>query len=263
MTGTKRAAGLGRAGLALAALWLLLMGGTASAQLTARANHDHIKIDLTYHGSTVSVRGTSEPGVDLVVKISSPHAGETLKMKKRAGGLLWMNAGDLDLGNVPGLYLLASTRRAEDILSQEELDRYAIGYGALERLAEAKGLGPGEDKSEWFREFLKLKESSRMYSSAVGDFSVTPEDGKERYYVLFDWPHRAPSGDYSVTVYAVRDGKVVEKAETGLLVEEVGVVKALDTMARRHGALYGAAAIFIALGAGLGVGMIFKRGGGR
>ena len=46
--------------------------GTAQAMLTAKANHDHITIDFFYHGSTVSVRGISDPGVDLVVKITSP-----------------------------------------------------------------------------------------------------------------------------------------------------------------------------------------------
>ncbi len=39
-----------------------ILNGTAFAKLTITANHDHIKIDFFYHGSTVSIRGVSEPG---------------------------------------------------------------------------------------------------------------------------------------------------------------------------------------------------------
>jgi len=39
-------------------------------------------------------------------------------------------------------------------------------------------------------------------------------------------------------------------------------VKALSGMAKNNGALYGIISILIALGAGFGVGMIFRKGGG-
>jgi len=55
--------------------------GEASAMLTARANHDHITVDFFYHGSTVSVRGISEPGTDLVIKMTSPEGHQVLKKK--------------------------------------------------------------------------------------------------------------------------------------------------------------------------------------
>jgi hypothetical protein len=45
-------------------------------------------------------------------------------------------------------------------------------------------------------------------------------------------------------------------------VEQVGVVKALASMARDSAALYGIVSIAIALGAGFGVGLIAKKGGG-
>ena len=54
--------------------------------LTAKANHDHITIDFFYHGSTVSVRGESDPGMDLVIKITSPEGHQVLKQKGKVGG---------------------------------------------------------------------------------------------------------------------------------------------------------------------------------
>ena len=60
--------------------------GTASAMLTAKANHDHISIDFFYHGSTVSVKGLSDAGRDLVIKITSPEGRQVLKKKGKVGG---------------------------------------------------------------------------------------------------------------------------------------------------------------------------------
>ena len=80
---------------ALVFIFTLAFAGTASAMLTARANHDHITIDFFYHGSTVSVRGMSDPNVDLVIKMTSPEGHQVLKQKGKVGGLLWMNVGQL------------------------------------------------------------------------------------------------------------------------------------------------------------------------
>jgi len=73
---------------------------------------------------------------------------------------------------------------------------------------------------------------------------------------------QAAPGDYLVTVYAVKDHRVVEQAEAKVNVEQVGIVKTLANMARDNAALYGFLSIGIALSAGFGVGMVFRKGGG-
>ncbi|MDZ4383693.1 MAG: TIGR02186 family protein, partial [Thermodesulfovibrionia bacterium] len=88
---------------------LLILAGTASAELTINANHNHIKIDFFYHGSTVSVKGTSDPDTDLIIKITSPEGHEVLKQKGKIAGLLWMNTGTLKFENISNLYSIHST----------------------------------------------------------------------------------------------------------------------------------------------------------
>ncbi|MBI4709938.1 MAG: TIGR02186 family protein, partial [Nitrospirae bacterium] len=72
---------------------IFIFAGTASAELTIKANHDNIKIDFFYHGSTVSVAGNADSGTDLIIKIASPEGHEILKQKGKVAGLLWMNTG--------------------------------------------------------------------------------------------------------------------------------------------------------------------------
>jgi uncharacterized protein (TIGR02186 family) len=239
------------------------IAGTAQAMLTATANHDHITIDFFYHGSTVSVRGMSEPGVDLVVKITSPEGHQVLKQKGKVAGTLWMNVGQLKFEQTPNFYEVFSTKKVEDILSREELERYVIGYSALAKHVEITPVANEEEKAKWFDEFVKFKEESKVYTTSAGKIETTMNaEGKQEYYILTAWPYQAQPGDYLVSVYAVKDNKVVEQAQSKVNVEQVGMVKTLATMAKNSPAIYGFLSIGVALGAGFGVSLVFRKGGG-
>ena len=109
---------------------------------------------------------------------------------------------------------------------------------------------------------MKFKEASKLYGTSTGEISLKQEVGKQGYYILTQWPYQAPPGTYTVTVYEVKDKKVIETAEASVLVEKTGIIKSLSNMAKNNGSLYGLISVIVALGAGFGVGMIFKSGGG-
>lgn len=234
----------------------------AEAELNFKANHDHIKMDFFYHGSTVSVKGQTEPGTDLVIKIASAESEQTLRKKGKAGGVLWMNVGELHFRNAPNLYFIHSTGELDNILSRDEMAKYGLGYKALADHIYIEPLDNADEKNAWFGEFVKYKESSRLYTTSHGRIEMLDNDGKTDFSIICDWPYQAPAGDYTVTVYSVKDGKVIAKSEAGVVVEKVGVIKSLFDMAENKGGFYGAISILAALGAGFGVGMVFGKGGG-
>lgn len=236
--------------------------GDLSAQLTTKVNHDHIKIDFFYHGSEVSVSGASGQGTDIVIKITSPEAEQILRKKGKAAGLLWMNVGELRFERTPNLYFLHSTQKINDILSQDELDRHVIGYLALKKNIEIEKINDENEKAKWFDEFIKFKELSRLYTISSGQIILNQTEGGQNYSIKLKWPYQAAPGEYLVTVYAVKDKKVVEKAEAKMIVEQAGIVKTLANMAKNNGAVYGIISIVAALAAGFGVGMVFRKGGG-
>jgi hypothetical protein len=106
---------------------LLSISSKASAELTVKANHDHIKIDFFYHGSTVSVAGDADSGTDLIIKIASADGHEVLKQKGKVAGFLWMNTGTLNIERSKPLLHL-QYKNIEGILSTDEMDKYVIGY---------------------------------------------------------------------------------------------------------------------------------------
>ena len=251
-----------RIAILIAAL-ALLIASSASAELTAIANHDHITIGFFYHGSTVSVRGVADPDTDLIIKIASPETKDALKRKNKVGGVLWMNTESFEFAKVPNLYFIHCTKNVDDILSPEEAEKYGLGLKALTHTAEIEDLKDPARKDDLMAEFVKYKEASKMYGESGNDVQLTPnKDGKVDYYIMTQWPFQAPPGSYKATVYSVRGGKVVEVADSAVSVEQVGTVKYLADMAKNNGALYGALSIAAALAAGLGVGLIFGKGGG-
>lgn len=239
-----------------------LFVGQASAELTIEANHDHITIDFFYHGSTVSVKGLCDPDVDLIVKIASPDRHQSLKKKGKAAGFLWMNVGTLNFAHTPDLYAVYSTKKIEDILSEDEMNKHVLGYPALLKHADISPAESEDKKARWFNEFAKFKEHESLYAVSSGDISISNEKGAGRYALHTAWPYQAYPGTYTVTVYAVKNKRVVETTQTEVFVEQVGIVKYLSNMAKNKGALYGIISIIAALGAGFGVGIIFRKGGG-
>ena len=249
----------------IALVFMLIAGyaGDASAMLTAKANHDLITIDFFYHGSTVGVKGVSDAGRDLVIKITSPEGEQVMKQKGKVAGVLWMNVGTLKFEKTPNMYELFSTKKVDDILNAEELKKHTLGYAALVDHVKVSPLANADEKSKWFGEFVKFKEASNLYKTDFGKIEMKDlPDGHQEYYIQTQWPYQAAPGEYLVSVYAVKGGKVVERAESHVRVEQVGMVKTLATMAKDSAALYGFLSIGVALSAGFGVGMIFRKGGG-
>ncbi len=236
--------------------------GSASAMLTATANHDDIKIDFFYHGSSVSVKGEADAGTDLVIKIASPDGTQMLKQKGKVAGLLWMNVGKLEFEDTPNLYSVHSTKPIDEILSPAERERVVIGFPALLKHVRISPVKDESEKERWFNEYVKYKESQKLYASTAGTIETTTDGQRQKYYIMTDWPYQAAPGAYTVTVYAVKGGRVVEQAEAKVHVEQVGLVKSLATMAQSNAAVYGFLSVGIALGAGFGVGMVFRKGGG-
>ncbi len=247
--------------LAVIAVLVLTVSGKASAELTIKANHDHIKIDFFYHGDEVTVSGTSDAGVDLMVKITSPETHLVMKKKGKVAGLLWMNVGTLNFEHTPNLYFLHSTRGIEELLAQEEMDKEIIGYDALMKHVGITPIENDYEREKWFKEFVRFKEDSRLYNIASGDITVTEAGNRQEYFIKLPWPYQAQPGEYTITVYAIRDKRISEKAEAKVLVEQVGGVEVLADMAKNNGALYGIISIVVAVAAGFGVGMIFRKGG--
>ena len=246
----------------MALFGLATLSVPAAQALTCSVTPDNIPITFTYHGAQLAITGQSASTDDLVVTITSEPVDTALKYKEKVGGLVWMKKGSLEFKDAPRVYLLHSTADLSRILDSAELNKNLLGFDALRghiRIEDSAG-NPADGK--WFDEYLKFKKQENVYDMQEG--TVVRQHGVDgnTYKVDVAWPYQAPPGIYTVDVLAVRDGKVVDRASTHLEVKSTWMVAALSKMAFDQAGLYGIMAVIIALLAGLGVGAIFKKGGG-
>jgi len=244
-------------------LALTLTAGPARA-LTCQVSPSRIDIKLNYHGATLTVTGENVAGDDLIIRIGNQAGEAHYKYLGKASGLFWMKKGDVGFKNVPGVYLLYSSRELDNLLDETAQKANLIGYKALEDVAEMESASPElrEDETHWKNEFFRFKEKQNLYAIHTG--TVTRQHGQDNdnYRVEVAWPFQAPPGDYTVEAMAIRGGQVVERAQAGFSVERAGIVAQLSGLAFNNAALYGIMAVVIAIIAGFAVGMIFKKGGG-
>ena len=73
------------------------------------------------------------------------------------------------------------------------------------------------------------------------------------------FPSNVPVGKYFVRTYLVDKGKIVITRSIPLYIRKVGIEADVHRVAHQHSALYGIAAIIIAVIAGLGGNALFRK----
>jgi len=226
-----------------------------------RLEPDEIAAGLFYHGQILRAVGRVPADSEIVVEIRGANLPVELKQKGRVWGLLWANVGDVTLECVPALYLAASSTplvTLETWLAPERLD---VGYSALKNGCEGQ-LSPGRDPSQGiFDEFIKLKETERLYAVHEGGVSMQSDgDGIADFSTDFFIPADAPEGTLTVRLLVFEGSEVWTAAESALVVRQAGLAAWVSSLAAERGLLYGLLAVVIALVAGLLTGLVFGLG---
>ncbi len=245
--------------LSCLAILALTGPGLAVANVTCEATPALVPITLGYHGVPVKIQGQATPGDDVIVKVTAGQDDIHLKYKGKAAGLVWMKLGTLIFENLPGTYLLSTSRQIDLTLSQDAREQYGIGYEALQKKAVIKAEHGELPAGDWFAQFIDFKSNEQIYALNEGGVQVDANGG---YSLSLNWPYQAQPGKYTVEVITARNGEVTGKTETAITVEMTGFVGKISALASQRRAIYGIIAIVVALVVGFAVGNIFKKGGG-
>lgn len=219
---------------------------------------DTIGITTFYNGTTLEVSGVVPADTDVVLEVSGAKKDVHLKEKGKILGVLWMNKTDVALENAPANYMVYTPDKPTKTLLNTET---GIGYQAL---VKDIVINPAsEDKAFVFGEYVKLMEKSGVYAIYPGAVKYGPVKGDSRpFTATLVVPPKMSAGTYQVRVFALRDGLVVDTVVKDLVVRLQGFPAMIYSLAYDHSLLFGIMAVVIAIGAGLGIGVLFKGGGG-
>jgi uncharacterized protein (TIGR02186 family) len=235
--------------------WTVAVPGRSVA-LDADLSHHLIAITTAFSGTDVLVFGAiEEPGTDVAVVVRGPLEDETVRRRSRIG-LVWLVTDELTFRAVPGYYAVASSRPLAELAPAATLARHELGVGSI-RLRPAPGQDASADEIAQFREALiRNKQRQGLYAREVGRVSFL---GRALFRTRLAFPANVPPGSYQVQVLQFRDGTVINAQSSPLGISKIGLEADLYDIAQRRSALYGFAAILLAVTAGWSASVMFRR----
>jgi uncharacterized protein (TIGR02186 family) len=246
---------MGMLGLCLSLVLMLVgLARPASAQEVVADLSDHlIAVTTGFAGTKLLLFGAIEgEAADVVIVVRGPGEDIMVRRKERLGGI-WINRHNLTFGGVPAFYRLARTKALETLASNRILARHGVG---LEHIRMISPSGANGDLSDFRDALIRGKQRLGLYPEENGRITLL---GNRLFRSDIFFPSNVPTGTYNVTVYLLRDGKVISAQTTPLVVSKIGMGARVFAFAHSHSALYGIAALAIALFAGWFAGAVFKR----
>ncbi|MFZ5597460.1 MAG: TIGR02186 family protein [Bacillota bacterium] len=230
--------------------------------LNADVNPGNIKIDSKFDGAKLNISGNVPDGASVFIKVTSPNDAVLELNKKGKVGFLWMNVENTTVTGVPKLYKIVTSSPLDRVpaglrdelgLSPDFKSLYSSGV-VKKHTESGKEVLTGSDAVSFIESLIGIYKSENLYSVSEGDVEI--KDGK--YTATIDLPPNIPQEKCSVTVYAVKNGSLVDTAVASFDVGSVGIVEWLSREAVYSGPEYGFICVLIALFFGAGVAMLFS-----
>lgn len=238
--------------------------GVSAQEVVADLSHHLIAITTEFTGTAVTLFGALEEEGDVAVIVRGPSEPVTVRQKDRVAGI-WINSASLTFEQVPSYYSVAANRPLDRIARPSVLSRHGIGLGHLQ--FPVRGLVPRvrdedgdlNDDSATITMFqdalIRNLQDEDLY---VDELGVVTFLGPSLFRATIDFPANVPTGQYTVSVYLIRDGDIVTAQTTPLVVSKIGLGADIFDFSQRHAAFYGLLAIAVAVFFGWLASVLFR-----
>ncbi len=234
----------------------LLAAGPGAAQgstvETGLSSH-RISITSSFTGTELLLFGTVEAGGDIMVLVRGPETDVAVRRKERVGGI-WVNRNPLRFLHVPSYYAVAANRPLDEIAPDYVLEQLQAGIQHLH--FEAVGAKPGIDVADYREAILRTRRDNGLFRE---DDDAVNFIGKKLFHTRLEFPANVAVGSYLVQVYLIERGEIVGAQSSPVFIAKTGVERAIFDLAHQQPALYGLAAILIALFAGWLAAAVFRK----
>ncbi len=258
--------------IALSALTCLCLSEAAAItpeaqqKVVTAASKNLVEIGLSYKGDEIHFFGVNPvPGSDLIIRLTAEKSEEVKLSVKGRVGPFWMTVKQYDVTGAPFMYKIHSNKPVDQIISAETAQELELGYDAIrpkvvKSMHLARGEASPDDPKTVFDGLVKIKEKSNLYNVISDPKRLEVTEGK-LFKHYFRFPPAATEGRYLVESFAFQNGQLVGYGKDVIQIQKVGLEAWLTDISQNHPIFFGIMAVIVALAAGLGVGMIFRKGG--
>jgi uncharacterized protein (TIGR02186 family) len=236
----------------------------AKQKVVTAASKNLIEIGLSYRGDEIYFFGVNPvPGTDLIVKLTAEKDEEIKFSVKGKVGPFWMTVKQYDVTGAPFMYKIHASKPIKEIVSQAVAQELELGYPAIRhkmKMHLSRGEAAPEDAEQVFKGLLKIKEKANLYNIVEDPARLQVAAGK-LFKHYFRFPPAATEGRYQVESFCFQKGQLVGYGKDVIQIKKVGVESWLTETSQNKPVFFGIMAVLIAMGAGLLVGVIFRKGG--
>lgn len=235
--------------LALVAL-LLWPLAAAAEEVVMGLSADNVAITTTFDGESLLVFGAVKRDapppegapLEVIVTLSGPLTPVTVREKERILGL-WVNRDWIRVSAAPSFYAIATTGPLGDILTDTEDLRQSV---TIPRAIRAIGQTV-ENVDEFVDALIRIRMESGVYRVMEGAVEL---DQETLFRTSFDLPANLIEGIYHARIFLTRGGRLVDRFDTTISVEKVGLERWLFNLAQHQAFLYGLLSLVLAVAAG-------------
>ncbi|MBI1383285.1 MAG: TIGR02186 family protein [Rhizobiales bacterium] len=233
-------------------------GEFVEADISAR----RIDIKADFTGVQVVIFGaiqnsrkeTADDGFyDIVVLLEGPRENLVVRQKNRIGAI-WINTQSRSYKAVPSYYAIASNRPIEAIARPQLRNWLGLGLDSL-KLIPIGTFREGEE-IDYRTAIARIKSESGLYRVQNTGVSFV---GRSLFRATINLPANVPVGDFKMRVALFHKGVFIDSYSTTLNLERAGVERAIHNFATDQPFLYGVVAVLIAVLAGFGATLLFRK----
>lgn len=245
-------------------LWALGAVNVAKADLVTDISERRIDINSTFTGASLLLFGTFTETFDydpkrhdIVITVKGPNKPMTLRKKVKKGGI-WINYFREEYTQMPSYYSVLSNRPLEDISDKPTLGKYGLGTSFLFFKPNLnRQILPDEKAWLHFRNAaVRLKKQEKLYIDQPNGVKFV---GNGLFRANVDFPANVDVGNYEVSAYLFRDGKMIFEEHSPITMSKSGFSNQLTQFAHNYPWLHGFAAVLFALFSGWLAAVVFKR----
>ncbi|AFQ45631.1 TIGR02186 family protein [Desulfosporosinus meridiei] len=222
---------------------------------------EKVEVGLRFQGTTLNISGIVPDDAGVYIKVISPNDAILDLSKKGKVSLFWMNVENVSVTKVPKLYQILSSRPLGDLtVDQKKVLGIDQDFSTVYQTAEVtKHTDSGSIRLEKFEakdfvsSMISIFKKGGLYS--LNESAVKVKD--DRFETSLELPANIPQEECDVTVYFIKDGKIIGTCSKTFNVETVGIVKWLNNMAIYEGPFYGFMSVMIALVVGSVIAFLF------
>ncbi len=231
----------------------LLLTPVRAEPLVADLSSHLIAIGSGFTGAEVLLYGAVDGEGDLAIVVRGPEQRVVVRRKHRIAGI-WVNRERLTFDDVPAFYAVAASRPLDEIGRASLLRLHRIGLETLDfRAVEPRA---HSEVARFRAALVRSRVREGLYSREPAPIGFL---GERLFRTRLTFPANVPTGTYNAEIFLIRDGEVVSAETTPLFISKTGFQAEINFLARTRPALYGLAAVVLALVAGWTAAVVFRK----